>query len=142
MLLSHRQQAQVFERLRDRVQAEYDESGAIGRRYRRQDEIGTPWAVTIDHQSLEDRTVTLRDRDSLEQVRIGQFHLAFLLDLEGGCARDKLHEVLAHAATIVAIVRAVPYPAHEEGGLFVVAGLGVSGESQREQQREDHGRGA
>jgi glycyl-tRNA synthetase len=61
---------EVYQRLRDRVQAEYDESGAIGRRYRRQDEIGTPWAVTIDHQSLEDRTVTLRDRDSLEQIRI------------------------------------------------------------------------
>jgi glycyl-tRNA synthetase len=60
----------VYRELRERVQAEYDEGGAIGRRYRRQDEIGTPWAVTIDHQSLEDRTVTLRDRDSLEQVRI------------------------------------------------------------------------
>jgi glycyl-tRNA synthetase len=56
--------------LRDRFQVEYDEGGAIGRRYRRQDEIGTPWAVTVDHQSLEDRTVTVRDRDSLEQVRI------------------------------------------------------------------------
>jgi len=56
--------------LRERVQAEYDEGGAIGRRYRRQDEIGTPWAVTIDHQSLEDRTATLRDRDSLAQERI------------------------------------------------------------------------
>jgi glycyl-tRNA synthetase len=56
--------------LRDRFQSEYDEGGAIGRRYRRQDEIGTPWAVTIDHQSLEDRTVTLRERDSLEQIRI------------------------------------------------------------------------
>jgi glycyl-tRNA synthetase len=52
------------------MQAEYDEGGAIGRRYRRQDEIGTPWAVTIDHQSLEDRTVTVRDRDSLTQERI------------------------------------------------------------------------
>ena len=52
------------------MQAEYDEGGAIGRRYRRQDEIGTPWAVTIDHQSLEDGTVTLRDRDSLAQERI------------------------------------------------------------------------
>jgi glycyl-tRNA synthetase len=62
--------AEVFRALRDRVQAEYDEGGAIGRRYRRQDEIGTPWAVTIDHQSLEDRTVTLRDRDSLAQDRI------------------------------------------------------------------------
>ncbi len=56
--------------LRDRMQVEYDEGGAIGRRYRRQDEIGTPFAVTIDHQSLEDRTVTVRDRDSLEQERI------------------------------------------------------------------------
>jgi glycyl-tRNA synthetase len=61
---------EVFQAVRQRVQAEYDEGGAIGRRYRRQDEIGTPWAVTIDHQSLEDRTVTLRDRDSLEQDRI------------------------------------------------------------------------
>ena len=52
------------------MQAEYDEGGSIGRRYRRQDEIGTPWAVTIDHQSLEDRTVTVRDRDSLEQDRV------------------------------------------------------------------------
>jgi glycyl-tRNA synthetase len=61
---------EVYRELRERVQAEYDEGGAIGRRYRRQDEIGTPWAVTIDHQSLEDRTVTLRDRDSLAQDRI------------------------------------------------------------------------
>ncbi len=60
----------VWTELRERVQAEYDEGGAIGRRYRRQDEIGTPWAVTIDHQSLEDDTVTLRDRDSLAQDRI------------------------------------------------------------------------
>jgi glycyl-tRNA synthetase len=61
---------EVYEQLRDRLQAEYDEGGAIGRRYRRQDEIGTPWAVTIDGQSLEDRTVTLRGRDSLEQIRV------------------------------------------------------------------------
>ncbi len=50
--------AEIYRELRERVQAEYDEGGAIGRRYRRQDEIGTPWAVTVDHQSLEDRTVT------------------------------------------------------------------------------------
>ena len=61
---------EVYQTLRQRIQAEYDEGGAIGRRYRRQDEIGTPWAVTIDHRSLEDRTVTLRDRDSLSQDRI------------------------------------------------------------------------
>lgn len=48
----------------------YDISGAIGRRYRRQDETGTPWCVTIDGQTLEDQTVTIRDRDTLEQVRV------------------------------------------------------------------------
>jgi glycyl-tRNA synthetase len=62
--------SEVYRALRERLQCEYDEGGAIGRRYRRQDEIGTPWAVTIDHQSLEDRTVTVRDRDSLEQDRV------------------------------------------------------------------------
>jgi glycyl-tRNA synthetase len=60
----------VYHRLRERLQTEYDEGGAIGRRYRRQDEIGTPWAVTIDHQSLHDQTVTLRDRDTLTQSRV------------------------------------------------------------------------
>jgi len=55
--------------LRARMQVEYDEGGAIGRRYRRQDEIGTPWSITVDHQSIEDRTVTVRDRDSLKQER-------------------------------------------------------------------------
>ena len=48
----------------------YDESGSIGRRYRRQDEAGTPWCVTVDGQTSEDDTVTIRDRDSLEQVRV------------------------------------------------------------------------
>ena len=49
---------------------DYDETQSIGRRYRRQDEIGTPFCVTVDFESLEDRAVTIRDRDSLEQVRI------------------------------------------------------------------------
>jgi glycyl-tRNA synthetase len=61
---------EVYESLRGRMVAEYDDGGAIGRRYRRQDEIGTPYAVTIDHQTLEDRTVTLRDRDTLTQERV------------------------------------------------------------------------
>ncbi len=61
---------EIYEDLRARMQAEYDEGGSIGKRYRRQDEIGTPWGVTIDHQSIEDGTVTLRDRDSLAQDRI------------------------------------------------------------------------
>ncbi len=60
----------IYEELRRLMPAEYDTGGSIGKRYRRQDEIGTPWGVTVDHQTLEDDTVTLRDRDSLEQVRI------------------------------------------------------------------------
>jgi len=48
----------------------YDEKGAVGRRYRRQDEAGTPFCVTVDGQTLEDGTVTVRDRDTLEQTRI------------------------------------------------------------------------
>ena len=60
----------LYEELRRSVVAEYDDSGQIGRRYRRQDEIGTPFALTIDEQTLEDDTVTIRDRDSLAQDRI------------------------------------------------------------------------
>jgi glycyl-tRNA synthetase len=60
----------IYRELRARVQCEYDDGGAIGRRYRRQDEIGTPWCVTIDHESLGEDTVTVRDRDSLTQERL------------------------------------------------------------------------
>ena len=48
----------------------YDEKGAVGRRYRRQDEAGTPYCITVDGQTIEDGTVTIRDRDSLEQIRV------------------------------------------------------------------------
>jgi glycyl-tRNA synthetase len=60
----------LFEDLRRRFTVEHDDSGQIGRRYRRQDEIGTPWAFTIDEQTLTDETVTVRDRDSLAQERL------------------------------------------------------------------------
>ncbi|HEY5295968.1 MAG TPA: glycine--tRNA ligase [Gaiellaceae bacterium] len=56
--------------LRKSMSSEYDDTAAIGKRYRRQDEIGTPWALTIDEQTLADGTVTLRDRDTLQQERI------------------------------------------------------------------------
>jgi glycyl-tRNA synthetase len=71
---------EILVELRERMQVEYDEGGAIGRRYRRQDEIGTPWSITVDHQSIEDRTVTVRDRDSLIQDRIAISELAAELD--------------------------------------------------------------
>jgi glycyl-tRNA synthetase len=49
---------------------DYDVTQSIGKRYRRQDEVGTPWCVTIDFESLEDRAVTVRDRDTTDQVRV------------------------------------------------------------------------
>lgn len=52
------------------LNAEYDDSGSIGRRYARADEIGTPFCVTVDHQTLDDSTVTIRDRDSTDQIRV------------------------------------------------------------------------
>jgi glycyl-tRNA synthetase len=60
----------LYEELRRHHLVEHDEGGQIGRRYRRQDEIGTPWAFTVDDQTLEDETVTVRDRDSLAQQRL------------------------------------------------------------------------
>ena len=57
----------------------YDDTGAIGKLYRRQDEIGTPWCVTVDFQSLEDQTVTVRDRDSMQQERLKAGELALSL---------------------------------------------------------------
>ena len=60
----------IFDQLKFSFECQYDEKDAIGRRYRRQDAIGTPYCITIDFQTLEDDTVTIRDRDTLEQVRI------------------------------------------------------------------------
>ena len=67
----HPEKAQeVYKILRENYPCFYDEAGNIGKRYRRQDEAGTPICVTIDHQTLEDQTVTVRDRDTLEQSRV------------------------------------------------------------------------
>ena len=56
--------------LQPHFMCDYDVTQSIGKRYRRQDEMGTPWCVTVDFDSLEDRAVTVRDRDSTEQVRV------------------------------------------------------------------------
>ena len=61
---------------RARIPASYDQAGSIGRRYRRQDEAGTPWCVTIDGQTGDDGSVTIRDRDTLAQERVGLDHVA------------------------------------------------------------------
>ncbi|HUR30846.1 MAG TPA: His/Gly/Thr/Pro-type tRNA ligase C-terminal domain-containing protein, partial [Saprospiraceae bacterium] len=60
----------IFDDLKFGFMCQYDEKDAIGRRYRRQDAIGTPFCVTVDHQSLEDQTVTIRERDTLKQDRV------------------------------------------------------------------------
>jgi glycyl-tRNA synthetase len=69
----------IFNALRLDFTCQYDEKDAIGKRYRRQDAIGTPYCITIDHQSLEDGMVTLRDRDSMNQERIAINDLKLLL---------------------------------------------------------------
>ncbi len=61
---------EVYKTLSKQFMCTYDEAGSIGKRYRRQDEIGTPYCVTIDFDSVNDNTVTLRDRDSMEQIRL------------------------------------------------------------------------
>lgn len=72
--------------LRTRWNVDYDDAGAVGRRYRRQDEIGTPYCVTIDFDSLDDHAATIRERDSMEQVRIPIDEVsAWLADRLGAC---------------------------------------------------------
>ncbi|CDD36661.1 glycine--tRNA ligase [Clostridium sp. CAG:356] len=61
---------EVYTKLSKKFMCEYDETGSIGKRYRREDEIGTPYCITVDFDTLEDNAVTIRDRDTMEQVRI------------------------------------------------------------------------
>ena len=60
----------IYRALKPHFNVFYDEKGAVGRRYRRQDEAGTPYCITVDGQTMTDNTVTIRDRDSLEQWRV------------------------------------------------------------------------
>ena len=73
----------IQENLGKKYFIDYDVSGGIGRRYRRQDEIGTPWCVTIDFQSLEDNQVTIRERDSMKQERVSLSELENYFEKEG-----------------------------------------------------------
>ena len=71
---------EIFGRLRKKVNCQFDVSGAIGRRYRRQDEAGTPWCITVDGQTVQDGTFTVRERDSMEQKRMT--YAEFLAEME------------------------------------------------------------
>ena len=76
----------IAEMLRGLWNIDYDTSGAIGRRYRRQDEIGTPFCVTVDFDSLEDKAVTVRERDTMAQERISIDELVtYLAGQLAGC---------------------------------------------------------
>ncbi len=71
----------IVDDLRQDFKVFYDESGSVGRRYRRQDEAGTPFCITVDSQTLEDDSVTIRERDSMEQIRVGKDQiLSYLRD--------------------------------------------------------------
>ena len=71
---------EIFKELKFDITTQYDAKDAIGRRYRRQDAVGTPYCITIDHQSLEDDTVTIRERDSMEQKRIPKIDIKRILE--------------------------------------------------------------
>ena len=71
---------EIIDSLKFDFLCQYDEKDSIGKRYRRQDAIGTPFSVTVDHQTLEDNTVTVRDRDTMEQERVEIARLRAMID--------------------------------------------------------------
>ncbi len=71
---------EFYAKLSKRFMCDYDEAGSIGKRYRRQDEIGTPFCVTVDFDTLNDNTVTVRDRDSMEQIRLNADELVAYIE--------------------------------------------------------------
>ena len=71
---------EIIDSLKFDFLCQYDEKDSIGKRYRRQDAIGTPYSVKVDHQTLEDNTVTIRDRDTMEQIRINVADLHRMID--------------------------------------------------------------
>ena len=76
---------EIYRQLQNNFMATYDEAGSIGKRYRRQDEIGTPYCVTIDFDTLENGTVTVRDRDTMKQDVVKIDDLAKYLFDKVGC---------------------------------------------------------
>ncbi|MFB0918504.1 MAG: glycine--tRNA ligase [Clostridiaceae bacterium] len=71
---------EIYSGLAKHFMVDYDDAGSIGKRYRREDEIGTPYCITVDFQTMEDNTVTVRDRDTMEQIRLSVDELVGFLD--------------------------------------------------------------
>jgi glycyl-tRNA synthetase len=70
---------EIFDSLKQDYMCFYEEKDSIGKRYRRQDAIGTPYCITVDHQTTEDNTVTIRERDTMQQERIGIDKIASII---------------------------------------------------------------
>ena len=79
---------EIFEGLRKKFVCEFDDNGNVGKRYRRQDEIGTPFCITVDFQTLEDGTVTVRDRDTMIQERVASQELEVYLSRQFGSEKE------------------------------------------------------
>ncbi|MFB6307498.1 MAG: His/Gly/Thr/Pro-type tRNA ligase C-terminal domain-containing protein, partial [Flavobacteriales bacterium] len=82
----------IYDELKLHFHCQYEEKDSIGKRYRRQDAIGTPFCITIDHETLSDQKVTIRNRDTLEQKRVAIDHLKNVLHDE----IQKNENILAH----------------------------------------------
>ena len=78
-IISMTNAGEIIDELKFDYNTQYDEKDSVGKRYRRQDAIGTPYCITVDHQTLEDNTVTIRDRDTMQQQRINITEIAGLL---------------------------------------------------------------
>ena len=85
---------EIIDNLKFHFHCQYDEKDSIGKRYRRQDAIGTPYCVTVDHQTLEDNCVTLRNRDTMQQERVA------ISELNNIIADQRKHHVFAENAAI------------------------------------------
>ena len=70
----------IVKDLQKRINVNYDVSGSVGRRYARNDEIGTPFCITVDHQTIEDQTVTIRHRDTMKQDRVNISDLKAIIE--------------------------------------------------------------
>ena len=81
---------EIISSLQKDFNCQYEEKDSIGKRYRRQDAIGTPFCVTIDHQTLEDGTVTIRDRDSMDQKRINKDLLHSTISKKMNCSINSI----------------------------------------------------
>ncbi|GAA3320025.1 hypothetical protein GCM10020331_029340 [Ectobacillus funiculus] len=94
----------MYAELSKHFMVDFDETGSIGKRYRRQDEIGTPFCITFDFDSVEDKQVTVRDRDTMEQLRMPISELKKLLRTKKSCFKLTYKEKKPHKVDYAAFL--------------------------------------